>query len=96
MKNKMLEEIPELTRFSSRGQVVIPQDIRERMHIKEGSVFAVTSPKQDMIVLKKIENPMLKRDLLILGEVEKAWKEIERGEFRETSKNEFLKELEKL
>ncbi len=96
MKNKIFEEVPELTRVSSRGQVVIPQDIREQMHIKEGNVFAVTSPYADMIVLKRIESPMLKKDLIILEEVEKAWEEIEKGEFRETGKDEFLKELKRL
>ena len=46
----------ETTKMSSRGQVVIPQDIREELNATEGTVFAVIGSK-DTIVLKKIETP---------------------------------------
>ena len=42
--------------MSSKGQIVIPQDIREELNAKEGTVFAVIGSK-DTIVLKKIEMP---------------------------------------
>jgi len=93
MKQRLFEQIPELTRVSSKGQLVIPSDIRKKLHIDEGNIFAVTS-KDDIIILKKIKNPMLKEDLRLLNEVEEAWKEVERGEFRKSTKEEFLKELE--
>jgi AbrB family looped-hinge helix DNA binding protein len=38
-------EIPELTKVSSKGQIVIPTDIRRRLGIKKGSVFAVIAKK---------------------------------------------------
>lgn len=93
MKTKLFKKTPELTKVSSKGQLVIPQDIRKNLNIHEGSIFAVTNT-DDLIILKKIKNPLLKEDLRILNEVEEAWKEIEKGEFRKTSKKEFLKELE--
>jgi len=94
MKNKIFREAPELTRVSSKGQVVIPQNMRLKMHIREGSMFAVSSPKSDLLVLKKVDNPMLKEDLAALKEVEEAWEEIEKGKAKELDKKEFLKELE--
>ena len=46
----------ELTKMSSKGQIVIPQDIRNKMRLSEGSKFAVVSVK-DTIILKKLEPP---------------------------------------
>lgn len=46
----------ETTKMSSRGQIVIPQDIREELNAKEGTMFAVIGSK-DTIVLKKIGTP---------------------------------------
>jgi len=43
----------EMVKMSSRGQIVIPQEIREELHIGTGSVFAVVGSK-DTIVLKKV------------------------------------------
>ena len=93
MKLQIFEQTPELTRVSSKGQLVIPQDIRKKLDIKEGNTFAVTS-KDDLVILKKIKNPILKEELRILNEVEEAWKEIEKGECIKTTKEDFLKELE--
>lgn len=42
--------------MSSKGQVVIPREVREILKVEEGSVFAVIGSK-DSIVLKKIETP---------------------------------------
>ena len=44
--------------LSERGQIVIPQDVREKMHLEIGSKFAVF-PLDDSIVLKRIELPTL-------------------------------------
>ncbi len=87
-------EIPELTRISSKGQVVIPTDIRERMHITKGSVFGVTTEK-DMIILKKIDTRLKPDDLKTLKLVEEAWKDIEEGRYKRATPDEFFKELAK-
>ncbi len=52
----------ETVRMSSRGQIVIPQDVRDEMHASTGTVFAVVGSK-DTIVLKKIGTPS-KEDLI--------------------------------
>ena len=46
----------ETTKMSSRGQIVIPREVREELHAEEGTLFAVIGGK-DTIVLKKIETP---------------------------------------
>ncbi len=50
-----MEEI-EVTSVSSRGQVVIPQKIRDKLHIAEGEKFVVIGA-DDTIILKKLEFP---------------------------------------
>lgn len=54
--------VVETIKMSSKGQVVIPQDIREEIKADEGTVFAVVSSR-DTIVLKKILTPS-KEDLI--------------------------------
>lgn len=46
----------EITSMSSRGQVVIPQSLRERLNIHEGEKFVVIG-EDSTIVLKKLEMP---------------------------------------
>jgi len=46
----------ETTKMSSKGQIVIPQDIREEINAKEGTIFAILG-SNDTIILKKIETP---------------------------------------
>lgn len=87
-------EIPELTKASSKGQIVIPTDVRKKLGIKEGSVFAV-SAKNDIIVLKKLDSKMKAEDLRTLKLIEEAWRDIEEGRYKVYSKEAFFKELKK-
>ena len=50
----------ETTTLSSRGQVVIPQIIREDLHLETGSKFIVVG-KDDTVMLKKIEIPKFEK-----------------------------------
>ncbi len=61
----------ELTKMSSKGQVVIPQNLRNQMHVNEGSVFAVFG-SDDAIVLKKIAVPEKKH---LIADLERIAKE---------------------
>ena len=49
----------EVTSLSSRGQVVIPLRLRERLHLHEGEKFIVIG-ENDTIVLKKVQVPSFK------------------------------------
>lgn len=87
-------KLPELTKASSKGQIVIPSVVRRQLGIKRGSVFAV-SAKNDMIVLKKLETGMKPEDLRTLKLIEEAWKDIEEGRYKVYSKKVFFKEFQK-
>ncbi|MDE1762429.1 MAG: AbrB/MazE/SpoVT family DNA-binding domain-containing protein [Candidatus Micrarchaeota archaeon] len=82
----------ELTKTSSKGQVVLPKKIRAKLHIKKGTMFAL-QVKNKVIMLKKIDNPVLKEDLETLERVQEAWNEIEAGRFHRATKEEFFKQL---
>ena len=43
-----------VVRVSSKGQIVIPQDIREKFSIKEGDYLLIAPLGQDLILIKKI------------------------------------------
>ena len=55
MKDKQVQ----ITTTSPKGQVVIPQEIREEMKIKSGTKFAVYG-REDTIIFKKVELPSIK------------------------------------
>lgn len=48
-----------ITKISSKGQVVIPQEIRGRMKLEEGNILLVLDD-DDSIILKKIGLPKIK------------------------------------
>lgn len=59
------------TKLSSKGQVVIPEDIREDLGLKEGTQFIVMSAG-DSVILKIIVPPSLNqiKDILAKAKVE--------------------------
>jgi len=46
------------TKMSSKGQVVIPENIRKQLNLKVGSQFVVVGDK-DVVILKNISPPSL-------------------------------------
>lgn len=46
------------TKLSSKGQVVIPEDIRKKLNLKTGTQFVVVGDK-DIVILKSISPPSL-------------------------------------
>jgi AbrB family looped-hinge helix DNA binding protein len=46
------------TKMSSKGQVVIPEDIRKRLKLKAGDQFVVVGEK-DVVILKAISPPSM-------------------------------------
>ncbi len=47
------------TRLSSKGQVVIPEDVRLRLGLKPGAQFVVVG-EGDVVILKIISSPSMK------------------------------------
>ena len=60
----------EMVKMSSKGQVVIPQDIRAEICASEGTMFAVVSGR-DSIVLKKVATPSKEELICELREIAK-------------------------
>ncbi|MBU3907356.1 MAG: AbrB/MazE/SpoVT family DNA-binding domain-containing protein [Nanoarchaeota archaeon] len=50
----------EITKISSKGQIVIPLKIRNQLGINEGSVLAIDTANE-MVILKKIDIDLLKQ-----------------------------------
>jgi AbrB family looped-hinge helix DNA binding protein len=46
------------TKMSSKGQVVIPEDIRKRLNLRTGTQFVVVGDK-DVVILKSITPPSI-------------------------------------
>ncbi len=55
----MTEKEVQITTVSPKGQVVIPQEIRETLEIKSGTKFAVYG-RGDTIVFKRVEMPTVR------------------------------------
>lgn len=58
------------TKMSSKGQVVIPEDIRKRLNLKAGSQFVVIG-EDGVVILKAIEAPSMKDFDALIGEAHK-------------------------
>ena len=59
-----------MVKMSSKGQIVIPQDIRTEIDASEGTMFAVVSGR-DSIVLKKVATPSKEELIRELKEIAK-------------------------
>jgi len=64
----------EITKISSKGQIVIPQSIRNDMAISEGTVIAIERIN-DMIVLKKI-------DVDLISQFKKSLEDVKAGRIK--------------
>ncbi len=49
-------EALEVTKLSSKGQVVLPQGIREKLRLEAGAKFVVIG-EGDVVILKRLEVP---------------------------------------
>jgi len=83
-----------ITKMSSKGQVVIPQEMREG--IEEGDKLVIIR-NGDQLILKKAEDfdKNLEDDLEFARRTEEAWKRYEKGEFIEMDFDDFIKEMKK-
>jgi AbrB family looped-hinge helix DNA binding protein len=84
-----------ITTLSSKGQVVIPLDMRQG--ISEGDKMIIIK-NGDQIILKKADkfSKNIEEDLKFALKTEEAWKRYEEGEFVSRSKEDFILELSKI
>ena len=67
---------PATTKLSSRGQVVIPEEIRNRLGLEEGAQFVVVG-EGDVVVLKALKPPKMKDVRALLRRAEKSAHEVD-------------------
>jgi len=83
-----------ITRMSSKGQIVIPADMREG--IEEGDKLVIIRNKNQIILKKEKDfSKNLEEDLEFARRTEEAWERYDKGEFISMDSEDFLKELEK-
>jgi len=83
-----------ITKLSSKGQVVIPREMRK--DIKEGEKLIIIKEGSSMIMKKASKlDKQLKEDLEFARRTEEAWKRYENGKFKSMDAKDFLKELKK-
>ncbi len=58
------------TKMSSKGQVVIPENIRKRLKLKAGSQFVVVG-ENDVVILKAIAAPSMEAFDALIAEARK-------------------------
>ncbi len=84
----------EITKMSSKGQVVIPQEMRKGFH--EGEKFVVMKAGKQLI-LKSVgdfdEN--IEEDLEFARRTEEAFKRYEKGEFKSMDFDDFIAEMKR-
>lgn len=85
---------PEFARVSSKGQVVIPQDIRQKTGIKAGSIIAF-SEADHLIVIRTLPLALSRREEKGLKNLIEAWKDFETGKFEVCSPAELFKRQRK-
>lgn len=79
----------ETTKLSTKGQIVIPEEIREGIDV--GTPFIVMR-QNNLIILKKIEG-LTKQEMEEMKELDKIWKEIDSGKCKSYSEKEFFAKL---
>jgi AbrB family looped-hinge helix DNA binding protein len=62
---------PATTKLSSKGQVVIPEEIRKRLGLEAGAQFVVVG-EGDVVVLKALKAPRMSDFKALLDEAQKS------------------------
>ena len=83
-----------ITRMSSKGQIVIPAEMREGIH--EGEKLVIIRNNGQIIMKKASElERNLVEDLKFARRTEEAWKSYEKGKFISMPADKFLEKLSK-
>ena len=83
-----------ITRMSSKGQVVIPSEMRK--NIKEGEKIVIIQ-NGNQLILKKARDfgKNIEEDLVFAKRTEEAWKRYDKGEFISMDFDDFIKQAKK-
>ena len=83
-----------ITKMSSKGQVVIPEELRE--DIAEGEKMIIIK-NNDQLIMKRAKDfdKNVQEDLIFAKRTEEALKRYDAGTFTSMKADDFLKKLEK-
>ena len=79
----------EITKLSTKGQIVIPESLRKGLGV--GTAFVVS--RQDGLIVLKEVNGLTKEEMEEMKELDKIWKDIDSGKGTTQNVEEFLKEM---
>ncbi len=65
-----VKKYPKLVQCDSRGQIVIPKDLRRELKIEEGTGFWMYTITDEGILLKKVNTPSLHEHSEIIKSIE--------------------------
>ncbi len=65
----------EILKLSSKGQVVIPQKMREELDMEEGVIIGVEKVR-DMIIIKKVDNDLV-------NQIKRSLEDVKHGRIKE-------------
>ena len=82
-----------ITKMSSKGQVVIPIEMRSNFQVGDKILIIRAG---DQLIMKKATklDENLKEDIEFAKRTEEAWKRYKRGEFKSMDSSDFLRKLE--
>lgn len=83
---------PSTTKMSSKGQVVIPEEIRERLGLTPGTQFVVVGDR-DVVILKTLSPPSMSEFDGLIGEARRQAKmaKMKRSDIKKTIQAEKVK-----
>jgi AbrB family looped-hinge helix DNA binding protein len=84
----------DVTKMSSKGQIVIPSDMRAGFNEGE-KLVVIKSGNQLILKSAKDFDENIKEDIIFAKRAEEALKRYERGKFKEVAGEDFLKALDK-
>jgi AbrB family looped-hinge helix DNA binding protein len=83
-----------ITRMSSKGQIVIPQEMRK--NFKEGDKMVIIKSGGKLIIKKATDiDENFKEDLEFAKRTEEAYQRHERGDFIKMDFDEFIDEMKR-
>jgi len=81
----------EVTKLSTKGQIVIPEEFRKNLEV--GTPFII-SKQNDLIILKKVDG-LTEKEKEEMKELNKIWRDIDNGKCESYSEEEFFEEMKK-
>ncbi len=83
-----------ITKMSSKGQIVIPSEMRKDLKDKE-EFMIIKNGKEFILKSTNDFDENIKDDLIFAKRIDEAFKRYDKGLFKRMPGDEFLKELEK-